>query len=519
MKTISKSRLVFVYFIVAILFFIIIGRLLQISIYSNNDINNRRYIVEKSSNERGKILDRNGIIVASDIATKSLYANPKLIKDTQRTAKLLSQIFDDLDYNQVNKKINNYAQKEWILIRRNLTPNQVLEVKNLHIAGLIFDSDKSRIYPHKSIVSHIVGYGDIDRNGLSGIELSYDRILKQGTDVKLAMDIRLQDILVDELQKTLDDVSAKAAAGVILDINNGEILSLASLPNFDPNFPNDANSLRKFNRVTNGVYELGSVFKIFTNAIVFEENLIKNNEIFDVKKPIKYGKFTISDDHYVKDKMNYEEIFIHSSNIGTVKIAEKIGVKKQKDFIQKIGLTDKIKTDFDGLGKPIYPKKWRDINLYTISYGHGIAVTPLHFAMAASAMVNGGNLINPSFIIKSNNLIKRKVININSSKKILQLLRKVVTEGTGKKSEVDGYEVGGKTGTAEKVELGGYNEKKTIASFVAVFPSSEPKYLLYILFDSPNSQFNTGGMIAAPAAGNIIKNIAPILNLRPVINK
>jgi len=492
-----------------------IGRMLHIVIFSDDSIHSKRYRSTNLKNNRGNILDRNGIILATDIATKSLYANPKLIKNHNKTADFLSKMFEDLDYDIIKRKILQNSKKDWILIRRNLTPNQVLQVKNLHMAGLVFDKDKSRVYPHKSVVSHIVGYGDVDRNGLSGIELSYNEALKKGNNITLATDISLQDIMFDELQKAMEKYSAQAAAGVIMDVNNGEILSLVSLPNFDPNFPRKASSSKKFNRITNGVYELGSVFKIFTNAIVFEEDLIKENELFDVSKPIEYGKFTISDDHHVKNKMNLEEIFIYSSNVGTVKIAERIGIEKQKEFLKKIGLTRKIKADFDGLAKPIYPKRWREINLYTIAYGHGIAVTPLHIASSVSAMVNGGNLLNPTFIKKEKALIKNKVISINTSQKIRDLMRKAVNKGTGGKANIEGYEVAGKTGTAEKAELGSYNEKKTIASFVAIFPASNPRYLVYILFDKPDSQFNTGGMIAAPVTGSIIENIAPILGISP----
>ncbi len=517
MNAIAKSRLVFIQTVIALLFIVIIGRMLHITIFNQDYSDFHRYKSSQGKEEkRGNILDRNGVILATDIATKALYVNPQLIKNRDKTAKLLSEMFSDLSYEQIIRKIIPNQKRSWILIRRNLTPNQVLKVKNLHIAGLVFDTDKSRVYPHKSVASHIVGYSDVDRNGLAGIEITYDKTLKNGKNVNLTVDIRLQDIMVDELQKALEQNKAKSAGGVIFDVNNGEILALASLPNFDPNISAKIEANQRFNRIVNGVYELGSILKIFTNAIAFEENLLKESEIFNVKDPIKYGRFTISDDHRVKDKMNFEEIFIHSSNIGTVKIAEKFGAKKQKEFFKKIGLLDKINVDFEGLGKPIYPKRWREINLYTIAYGHGIAVTPLHIAMAVSAMVNGGNLINPTFT-KRSMIEKHKIITNNTSQNLRNLMRKAVTNGTGGKADIKGYEIAGKTGTAEKAELGSYNKTKTIASFVAVFPISKPKYLLYILFDKPDTQFNTGGMVAAPVAGKIIENIAPIVNLQPTI--
>lgn len=497
-----------------ILFVAIIGRMFYIVTFSDKQKSSISYELDASS-KRGNIVDRNGTILATDLATKSLYANSKLIKNHDQVAKTIADFFEDLTYEEVKKKISNKSKKDWVLIRRDLTPNQVLQVNNMHVAGLVFESGKSRVYPQKSVASHLVGYVDVDRKGLSGIELSYNKILRRGIDVSLAMDIRVQDILVDELQSAIEKYRAQAAVGIVMDVTNGEVIAMVSLPNFDPNDMANVSSNNKFNRATNGVYEPGSVLKIFTNAIAFEENLLKKSDIYDVKDPIKYGKFTISDDHHVKDKMNFEEVFIHSSNIGTVKIAKKIGAKKQKSFLQKMGLTKRIESDFRGLGRPIYPRRWRDINLYTISYGHGIAITPLHIATSVSAMVNGGNLFNPTFAKRSNPYSQKRVISQETSKKIRNLLRQTALKGTGKKADIVGYEVGGKTGTAEKAAAGGYNEKETIASFVATFPTSKPKYLVYVSFDKPNVQFNTGGMVAAPAAGEIIKNIAPTLGIKP----
>ena len=242
-------------------------------------------------------------------------------------------------------------------------------------------------------------------------------------------------------------------------------------------------------------------------------------DMYNVHEPIKYGRFTIKDDHAVKDDMNVGEIFAYSSNIGTVQIAKKIGADNQKDFLKKIGLLKKIDADFPGLGKPIYPKTWREINLFTISYGHGIAITPLHLATAVSAIVNGGILRNPSFLKLEKQPKGERVIKESTSEIMRAMLRKVVLEGTGRNANVEGYEVGGKTGTAERAESGGYNERQTLASFVAVFPISKPKYLVYVIFDRPNYTFNTGGMVAAPVAGKIVRNIAPLLGVRPNVTQ
>jgi cell division protein FtsI (penicillin-binding protein 3) len=238
-------------------------------------------------------------------------------------------------------------------------------------------------------------------------------------------------------------------------------------------------------------------------------------DVYNVREPIKYGRFTIKDDHAVKDEMTVAEVFAYSSNIGTVKIAEKIGAENQKDFLEKMGLLKKIDVEFPGMGRPIYPKTWREINLYTISYGHGIAITPLHLALAVSAIANGGTLYKPSFLKLTEQPKGKNVIKEETSDIMRKMLRKVVLEGTGRNANIEGYEVGGKTGTANRAESGGYNEKLTMASFVAVFPISQPKYLVYIVFDRSNYTFNTGGMVAAPVAGRVVKNIAPLLGIRP----
>ncbi len=466
--------------------------------------------------KRGNIYDRNDVLVATDLKTKSLYVSSILVRNPKEVAKGLSSIFADLSYDEVFKKIRSGKHsRHWILIRRNLTPAQVEQVQNLQMAGLLFEDDRVRIYPQKSIASHLVGYDDLDRKGLAGVEMAYDKKLADGEDLHLAMDVRVQDILNDELVNGMEEFHAKAAAGIVLDVNNGEVLALSSIPGFDLNLQQEATQDQRFNRVTNGVYELGSVMKLFTNAIAFEENLVKINDVYNVKEPIKYGRFTIKDDHYVKDEMTVGEIFAYSSNIGTLQIAKKIGVDNQKDFLSKIGFLKKVDSNFPGLGKPIYPRVWREINLFTISYGHGIAITPMHLALATGALVNGGNYYNPSFLKLEDQPRGKRVAKESTSAMMRLLLRKVVLEGTGKNANVDGYEVGGKTGTAERAEAGHYNERQTLASFVGVFPISKPKYLVYVIFDRPNAMFNTGGMVAAPVAGRVIKNIAPMLGVRP----
>ncbi len=515
----KKGRLIFVYFSIIAAFAAIILRLCYLA--ASGDKVNISFKYDQKLHKRGEIVDRNGVLVATDLKTKSLYVSTILVKDARLIAKGLSMVFDDLNEQEIFNKINdknrrNRSSNGWILIKRNVTPAQEERVTNLKIAGLLFEDDRIRVYPQRSILSHLVGYVDLDRKGLAGIEMQYDKqLLNEDEKIILAADVRVQDILNNELITGLEEFKAKAAAGIVLDVTNGEILALSSLPSFDPNLQQDASADERFNRVTNGVYELGSIFKIFTNAIAFEKNLVKMNDIYNVADPIKYGRFTIRDDHPFKGEMTVDEIFSHSSNIGTVQIAQKIGVDNQRDFLDELGFLKKIKVDFPGLGRPIYPKLWRDINLYTISYGHGIAITPLHIAIATAAMANGGILYNPSFLKLNEQPSGKRVIKESTSAIMRQMLRNVALEGTGRYADIEGYEVGGKTGTANKAESGGYNERTTIASFIAVFPISEPRYLVYVVFDHPNYTFNTGGMVAAPVAGRVVKNIAPIVGVYP----
>lgn len=499
----KKYRFYFIWIIFLILVVTIIATMMFITISSKDKKIANNYI-KKSNNQRGSIIDRNGVILAGDVQTKSLYAKNKLIKNSDQIAKRLANLFDDLSYGQIKKKLSNKNKRDWILIRRNLSPNQVMQVKNMHIAGLVFQDDLSRIYPHKSLFSHVIGYSDVDRNGLSGIELTYNKELHQGNNIQTALDVRVQDVVYNELKIAAKKYNSKSAVGIVMDVNNGEIIALSSLPDFDPNNKEDINSKNRFNRAVSGVYELGSVLKILTFAIAFENNLLDKKEQFFVKDSIKYGKYSISDDHYVKDKMDYNEVFIHSSNIGTVRIAQKIGAKKQREFFKNIGFLDKVDADIAGLANPIIPKRWNDINLFTISFGHGIAITPLHLVSAVGAIVNGGHLISPSFIKREDPMIAKNIISNDSSIKIRQLMEETVLHGTGKKAWVKDIRVGGKTGTAEKAEMGSYNKKKTIASFIAAFPINKPQYLIYILFDNSNYIYNSGGMLAAPVVANII---------------
>ncbi len=513
-----NNRIKFLFFCLFFCFSVLAIRLIFVVIIGDKVATVNSYN-ENRNKRRGNIVDRNGVILATDLKAKSLYISSVLVKNPKLIASKIALIFPELKEQEILAKIISKQNQSWILIKRGVTPKEQEAVQALNIAGLVFENDLVRIYPQKSILAHIVGYTDLDRKGLSGVEMQYNEFLQAGDEIKLAMDVRLQDVLSDELAKGLVKYKAVAASGIIMDVSNAEVLAVSSQPNFDPNHQIEASQNQRFNRVTYGLYEMGSILKIFTNAIAFEDNLVKMSDSFDITNPIKYGRFTIRDDHPIKGFATVSEIFAHSSNIGTIEIAKRIGVSRQKEMLGKFGLLSRIESDFPALSRTIYPKTWREINLYTISYGHGIAITPLHMAKAVSAMVNGGIIHNPSFIkINKNNLEGERVIKESTSKTMREMLRNVVLQGTGKNADVIGYEVGGKTGTAERAEFGKYNEKKTMASFVAVFPMSKPKYLVFVAFDRPNYSFNTGGMVAAPVAGNVVYGISPILGIKPKVD-
>lgn len=515
MDELGKGRVRFLYFCLVLAFVFVAFRLVVVAVSGDKVFVSKFYDPNKNR-KRANIVDRNGVIVATDLKAKSLYISTVLIKKPDVIAKELVEIFPELKYQDIIKKMSSKKEHNWILVKRGVTPKEQEAVQSLKMAGLIFDDDLVRIYPQKSILAHIVGYVDLDRKGLAGAEMSHDKSLSEGKDLQLAMDVRLQDVLSDELARGIEKYKAMAASGLIMDVTNGEVLAVASQPNFDPNRQMEAGQNERFNRATYGVYELGSIFKIFTNTIAFEDNLVKMTDSYDVSNPFKYGRFTIKDDHPIKGYATVAEIFAHSSNIGTIEIAKKIGATRQKNMLEKFGLLNRIDSDFPALSKPIYPKIWREINLYTIAYGHGIAVTPLHMATAVSGIVNGGILYQPSFIKLEKEPSGKRIIKESTSQTMRQMLRNVVINGTGKNADVAGYEVGGKTGTAERAEFGRYNASKTMASFVAVFPISNPKYLVFVSFDRANYSFNTGGMVAAPVAGKVIQGIAPILGIKPI---
>lgn len=479
---------------------------------------------QSQSKFRADIIDRNGVLLATSLKTASLYADSKRILNPVESAKGLVKIFPDLSYGETLKKLQ--SGKRFVWIKRNMTPTEQASVLNLGDPGLVFDYDFHRLYPQGNLVSHMVGYSDVDGNGLAGIERSFNKLLSDTKEpLQLSLDIRLQHILRREVKNAIKDFTAIAGAGIIMDVNSGQILAATSLPDFDPNrVTSNPTAPEMFNRVTLGVYEPGSVFKIFTTATLLDLKHPSFSKQYDAINPIREGRFTIKDFHPEKRPLTIPEIFMVSSNIGTAHMAQDIGTQNFKKSLSDLGLMSKPEFEIEEIGAPIIPKPWSDINTLTASYGHGIAVTPLQLISAVGTVINGGVKVQPSLVMNDKedqkNISNIRIISKETSLKMRQLMRLVVSHGTARKADVAGYNIGGKTGTAQKNFHGRYVADKRMALFVGAFPMNDPKYAVLVLVDEPNPNkssygYATAGWVAVPAVGRIISDMGSIMGMRP----
>jgi cell division protein FtsI (penicillin-binding protein 3) len=476
------------------------------------------------------IVDRNGNVLAATLDSPSLYANPKQIVDAADAARKLARVFPDLRAPEVYAKLS--SGKSFLWIRRHLTPVEQYDVNQLGIPGLEFEHEERRVYPDGSLTSHVVGYTGIDNAGFAGVERALNDVLKERREpLQLSLDLRLQYILHEELQRVIDDFTAKGGAGLIMDVNTGEVLAMASLPDFDPNrpvapdpeHPQTPLADRMFNRITLGDYELGSIFKIFTVAMALEAGTSTISSTYDASHPIRIGRFTISDYHGKHRVLSVPEILMYSSNIGAARMALVAGAQRQREFLDRLGLLKKPKIEVFEVATPHYPAKWREVNVMTIAFGHGISVPPINFATAAAALVNGGILRQATLVKQPAGYAPRgqQVISAKTSEQMRRLMRLVVEHGTGTMAAAPGYVVGGKTGTADKISGRHYAERKLLSSFVGVFPINDPKYLILTMIDEPhpNKQshgYATAGWTVAPTTSRIIQRIAPLLGVQPV---
>jgi cell division protein FtsI (penicillin-binding protein 3) len=531
----STSRLKIVMLGFAGLYLLLGGRLIQLGLNPDEPTPFRKTVADTLGVARPSVVDRNGELMAADVKLYSVYVEPKKLIDLDDAVELINGVFPDIDHKELRRKFAKRSGFVWI--KREISPSQMAQVNSLGLPGLGFLPEYKRVYPNGSVASHVVGFTDKDNKGIAGIEKFIDTSglndlnglgfgAVRSTDLKpvdLSIDMRVTHAMRDELQKGMVRYKAKAAAGVILNVNTGEIVAHVSLPDYDPNTPVDALDNNHIDRMSVGRYEMGSTFKALTTAMALDSGKVNMNSTFDARNALTYGRFRIRDSHNMGRALNVPEIFMHSSNIGTARMALSVGVEAHKAFLKKLGQLDTMRTELPEAAAPIVPKHWGELNTMTISFGHGLAVTPLQASVAVAALVNGGIFLNPTVLKRSEEeaaKLGRRVIKPETSENLRYVLRLNAERGTATRANIPGYFVGAKTGTAEKVVGGRYSKTKVLTTFMAIAPADKPKYLFTIILDEPQGtpethNFVTSGWNSAPVAGNIIERVGPMLDMTP----
>lgn len=491
--------------------------------------------------QRADITDRQGRVLATNLLTHSLYAHPRQMVDPAGAAQKLAKIFPDLDIARLEKDFS--GKRSFVWIKKKLSPEQMQAVHDIGEPGLLFGPREMRLYPNGTIASHILGGSTFGKEdvasaeviGVAGVEKAFDHWLRDpandGAPLVLSLDLTVQAAMEEVLSNGMKVMNAKGATGILLEVKTGEIVAMASLPDFDPNdrpkplLKGDPSDSPLFNRAVQGQYELGSTFKIFPVAQALDLKLVSPATMINSKTPMKIGKYLINDFHNYGGQLSVTDIIVKSSNVGTVRIAQLLGPERQKDFLQKLGFFDPTTIEMSEAptGKPLVPTRWPAVTAATVSFGHGLAASPLHLAAAYATIANGGKRVRPTLVHGRSARPSEQVLSPEAAKTAMALMRQVVTRGTARSSEVAGYEVAGKTGTADKPRpTGGYYKNKVVATFASAFPSSDPQYVLVLTLDEPSVtraggvESRTAGATAAPVAGELIRRVAPLLGLRPL---
>lgn len=530
----SEARVGLIMLCFGALFLTLSGRVLYLAMGSDEPVGLRRATADATSAARPDIIDRNGEVLATDVRSVSVFAEPRKILDKDEAVELLTAVLPDLNAKDLRDRFER--RRGFVWVKREITPRQQAEVHRLGIPGVGFVPENKRVYPNGTAAAHVLGFANIDNIGIAGIEKYIDQkglidptgaglnaSKRDLAPVQLSIDLRVQHALRDELAAGMAKFKAKAAAGSIIDVNTGEVVATVSLPDFDPSNQADALDPNRINRINVGVFEMGSTFKALTVAMALDSGRFNVNSTFDARSALRYGRHTINDFHAKNRIMTVPEVFIYSSNIGTARMALQLGVEHHRNFLRRAGQLDRLRTELPESAEPIVPGRWGELNTMTIAFGHGLAVAPLQSAMATAALMNGGNLIPPTFIKRSEEQAKAvatRLVKPETSEAMRYVMRLNAERGSAGKAAVPGFYVGGKTGTAEKVVNGRYSKSRLFTTFMAVAPSDKPRYLFMTIYDEPQGLpetqgFATSGWNASPTTGRIIERVAPLLGIPP----
>lgn len=489
--------------------------------------------------QRADIVDRRGRVLATNIETHSLYAQPQEMIEPERAAKELVKIFPDLDQARLTKDFT--GKRKFVWVKKKISPEQLQQVHDIGSPGLLFGPREARLYPNGTLAAHVMGGTSFGREGVhaaevigtAGVEKQFDEYLRDPSNgarpLQLSLDLTVQTAAERVMDGGMRLMGAKGAASILMDVHTGEVISVVSLPDFDPNnrpvapVEGDPDDSPLFNRALQGVYELGSTFKVFTIAQALDLRLVNESTMIDTRGPLVWGKHRIRDFHDYGKELDVTTVLTKSSNIGTARISQMIGAERQREFLGSLGLLEPTSIEMPeaGGGRPLLPKNWSEISTMTISYGHGLSATPMHLAAAFATIANGGRKISPTLIKQDTPHYGPQVMSPEVARSMNAMMRKVVTEGTASFGDVAGYKVGGKTGTADKPRArGGYYDDKVIATFASVFPADDPRYVLVVTLDEPEihsygEDRRSAGWTAVPVAAEYINRIAPLLGLRP----
>jgi cell division protein FtsI (penicillin-binding protein 3) len=534
----AETRLLLLGIVFVLGFVTVAGRMALVS--ASVPTEPRAGLAEPIEARRAEIVDREGAVLATNIVTASLYAQPQQMIDPRAAAAGLARIFPDLDAGELHAEFTDGRKFVWI--KRSISPEQRQRVHDLGEPGLLFGPREARLYPNGALAAHVLGGAGYGREGVdaaevvgtAGVERVFDARLRDPLQIdeplRLSLDVEVQTALEDVLQQGKAEMQAKGAVGILMEAATGQIRALASLPDFDPNLrpalptTGDPADSPLFNRAAQGRYELGSTLKPFMVAGALEAGLVGPETVVDTDGPMKWGRFTIRDFHDYGPRLTVADVLVKSSNIGSARIGLALGAERQKALLGRLGMLETSPVELVEAGRtaPLLPQRWSDLTTITISYGHGIAVTPLHLAAAYATLVNGGYRVRPSLVEGAPAPGEAdRVLSARTSMQMREILRQVVVRGTAQLADVEGYAVGGKTGTADKPNAtGGYARDKTISTFAAFFPAHDPKFVLVIALDEPtsminNTAFRTAGLTAAPVVGHAIRRLAPVMGMRP----